>query len=176
MFTPVDKKLVRNILKTVDGVLRAPTYFVRSNELVLPNNYFYDMSNDPEARKRITKYFHTKTVDKWLYNYTEFEDLLKYFKVEKSKDGFKVDLVRNLDDAKYRSLDDEQKKAVFRYIEKYFVTKIFIYKTLKHYVEKSKGAVKWYDLVNNSSSVRSMIRHRLRRLIKNTVHETMDKK
>ena len=50
---------------------------------------YTDINKDKNLRKKITQFFHKKTI-KWVSSYPEFSHLIKYQKKLKTEEGFKV--------------------------------------------------------------------------------------
>ena len=64
---------------------------------------------------------------------------------------------------------EEDAKFIFKYIEKYFITRRFVEKVLREYV--STTHIKWYDLFNNSDTLIELFVHKLKKLIVSTIYE-----
>ncbi len=151
-----------NIIGTNNG-----TYFLNTDQR------YYDLNYDPDTHKRAVDYIYTKTVEKWLYNRPEFESLLKYFTIRKSDNKYRVELIDDIEKAKLGKLDSDERKAIFHFIENYYITKKFVYKCLKEYVEKYH--MNWYDFYTNSGNLREFLRHELKRKIKKSIYEISKK-
>lgn len=129
------------------------------------------LNDDPKYQKSVTDNFYLRLKEKWLYKEPIFRSLLKYFKVEKSGDEIKVSLISDPDkisDSQNRDND----KYIFRYIEKYFITKRFISKILKEYIRTTH--IKWYDLFHNTDTLKGLFAHKLKKLIISTIYELQD--
>lgn len=149
------------------GVVASPSVFL-SNE---PK--YYDLNYDMDTHKRAVDYIYTKMVEKWLYNRIEFESLLKYFTVKKTDDKYRVELIDDIEKAKLNKLEKDEKKAILYFIERYYISKKFIYKCLKEYIRKYH--INWYDFYTNSSNIREFVRHELKRKIKKSIYDISKK-
>jgi hypothetical protein len=140
-----------------------------------PNQYQFGMQYDQNLliQKRAVKYFYIKTIDKWLYNDDEFECLLKYFKVKKADGEAHISLMTSSELSKrhddHVQLDDEDKNLVFQFIEVFFVNKKMIYSILKNFVKDNY--ITWLDLYHNSTVIKGVIRHKLKKRIIRTIFE-----
>ena len=148
------------------GKLKLPRLIVSLLETPM---YYQDLNKSADVQRRITKYFHTKAQDKWLYNDASYESLLKYFVVTKSNKEITVDLIKSMKDATEKKWTDDERKYIFQFIEKYFLTKKFVYKVLRDYVKATN--VNWYDLYTNSHVIKSHIRHKLKSKIEKVIYE-----
>ncbi|XWV26171.1 hypothetical protein QJ857_gp0907 [Tupanvirus soda lake] len=131
------------------------------------------LNNDPKYQKRVIDHFYLRLTEKWLYKDPTFRKLLKYFRIERSADEAKVSLVSNIDDVSSANVDDKDRKYVYRYIEKVFITKRFVEKVLKQYVKTTR--IKWYDLFHNTDILKELFAHKLKKLIVTTIYELQDK-
>lgn len=132
------------------------------------------LNNDPFYQKRIIDHFYLKLTEKWLYKDVTFRQLLKYFRVEKNKENGTVQLIENIDDVNKEPIDEFNRKYIYKYIEKFFITKNFVEKTIKKFVKTTK--VKWYDLMNNTDTLKDFIAYKLKKLIIETIYELQDRK
>lgn len=141
-------------------------------------NPFYNQTDtineDPKYQKHVIDHFYMRLTEKWLYKNPVFRKLLKFFRTEKNGDEIKVSLLSNIDDVKDNVPDEENKKYIFRYIEKIFISKKFVDKTLRKYVDASH--VKWYDLFHNTDILKDLFAHKLKKLIIATVYDLHDLK
>jgi len=71
------------------------------------------------------------------------------------------------------SVDKDTRKYIFRYVEKVFITKKFIDKILRQYVNTTH--IKWYDLFNNTDAIKDFFAYKLKKLIVSTIYELQDK-
>jgi hypothetical protein len=132
-----------------------------------------DLLNEDSAYQRsVIDHFYMRLTEKWLYKDSAFKSLLKYFKVEKDGDEGKVSLIDDPDHVINTASNMEYQKYIFRYIEKYFITKRFISKILKQYVNTTH--IKWYDLFNNIDNIKELFVHKLKKLIISTIYEVQD--
>ncbi len=132
------------------------------------------LNDDSQYQQRVVDHFYMRLTEKWLYKDPVFRKLLKYFNVEENGSEGKVSLVGNIDDVKDNSNEDSKfRKHVFRYIEKYFITRRFVEKVLKQYVRRT--STKWYDLINNTDILKDLFAHKLKKLIESTIYELQGK-
>lgn len=129
------------------------------------------LNNDKNYRHKVAKNFYTLLTEKWLYNDHHYRKLLKYFTTgDKTGTGVgQIHLVDNLDDAKATTLNKKYRNHIFLYIEKYFITKKFVYKSLSNFTKKYD--MKWYNLMDNESAVKKYLANNLRDLIANTIYK-----
>uniref|UniRef100_A0A6C0CCP6 Uncharacterized protein n=1 Tax=viral metagenome TaxID=1070528 RepID=A0A6C0CCP6_9ZZZZ len=136
-------------------------------------NPFYsevDLLNDDRMyQARVIDHFYTRLTEKWLYKKPIYRKLLKYFQVKKSGDEGKVQLISDPDNVSKSNISSEDSKYVFKYIEKYFVSRRFVEKVLREYVATTR--IKWYDLFNNSDTLVDLLAHKLKKLIISTIYE-----
>jgi len=143
---------------------------------MIPNPYFQDidpLNNDPRYQKRVVDNIYMRLTEKWLYKEPRFRSLLKYFVVEKSGNKGTVSLITNPDKASEAKVNEDDRKHIFKYIEKYFITERFVRKVLKEYVTVTH--VKWYDLFNNTDTLKDLFGHKLKKLIIATIYGMQDK-
>lgn len=137
------------------------------------NNPYYTiadpLSDDPAYQKRVIENLYMRLTEKWLYKAPVFRKLLKYFKIDKNGEEGVVKLISRLSDASEDNVDMNYKKYVFQYIEKHFITKRFVRKVLEKYIYNTK--LKWYDLFHNTSTVKELFAHKLKKFIRNTILE-----
>lgn len=130
------------------------------------------LNDDPKYQKMVIEHFFTRLVEKWLYKDDIFKKLHKYFIVEKDHEKGHVTLVRNVKYAKDRDYDKTDRKHINRYIEKLFITKRFIDKILRRYVEET--GMKWYDVFHNTKTIKKLFYHKLKQLIVSTIYDLED--
>lgn len=141
-------------------------------------NPFYSevdpLNEDPQYQQRVIDHFYMRLTEKWLYKDPAFRKLLKYFKVEENGNEGKISLIDNIDNV--REIDKQMKywKHIFKYIEKYFITKKFVEKVLRQYVRRTD--TKWYDLFNNTDILKDLFAHKLKKLIESTIYQLQEKK
>ena len=150
-----------------DQVWILPSITFKTEPLLYASND--PLNEDPRYRKEVIKHFYTRLTEKWLYKYPSFKSLLKYFKTERKGSNVRVSLIDNIDDASRSNVDDRDKKYVFKYIEKVFITKKFIRRVLTEYVKTTH--IKWYDLYFNTSTLKDLFVHKLKKLIVSTVYD-----
>ncbi len=119
-----------------------------------------DLNSDKEIIQRIVHYYYNKAIDKWLYN--DFDDLVEFFEVK----GGKVKLISNYHHKNY-TLDKKYYDAVLKFIENTLLTKKFVKKAIKEYVDLTM--VNWYDMYYHSSALKELFLHKLKRRIKKLI-------
>lgn len=140
---------------------------------LLHTNPYYEidpLNEDREYRKRVINNFYDRLTEKWLYKDSSYKSLLKYFNVEKKDGKGHVTLISDPNKTVELSVNDEYKNFIFKYIEKIFITKHLIRKILKEYVNTTR--IKWYDLFHNTSTIKSLFCHKIKKLIVSTIYET----
>jgi hypothetical protein len=130
------------------------------------------LNDDPIYQGRVIDNIYNRLTEKWLYKDPLFRDLLKYFNVQKSGNNVTVSLIDNIQGQNDKVLDETMRNFVYRYIEKYFITRSFVAKVLREYVNTTH--IKWYDIYNNIDTVKELMRHKLKKLIKTTIYELQD--
>lgn len=140
------------------------------NPLVVNPYYQVDpLNEDVGYQNKVIDHFYTRLTEKWLYSDPTFKGLLKYFKVKKNGEKGSVMLISKPSDASESNVSEDDKKHVFRYIEKYFITERFVSKIIREYVSTTR--IKWYDLYNNSRTVKDLLRHKLKKQIISTIYK-----
>jgi hypothetical protein len=132
------------------------------------------LNNDTNYQKSVVENFYLRLKEKWLYKEPIYKSLLKYFKVEKKGDEGKVYLVPSASEVSESNVDSKLQKHVLKYIEKFFITKKFVDKVLREYVNTTR--IKWYDLFHNTDTLKDLFAHKLKKMIVSTIHELQDKK
>jgi hypothetical protein len=175
IITPTNVDFLESIFRNpITGRWTIPILTFNTN---LTNPYYGDidpLNNDPKYQKHVIDHFYVRLTEKWLYKDPIFKSLLKYFKVEKKGDEAKVSLVPNMDSVSKSNVDEKDRKYVYRYIEKVFITKKFVAKVLKQYVGVTH--IKWYDLFYNTDTIKDLFVHKLKKLIVSTIYELEDRK
>lgn len=133
------------------------------------------LNEDPKYQNNVVKHFYMRLIEKWLYKDFLFRNLLKYFKTERNGDEVKVTLIPNLDNLSSTDVDKATRKFIFRYIEKVFITKKFVDKALRQYVNTDPKRIKWYDFFNNTGTLKELLSRKLEKLIIKTIYELQDK-
>jgi hypothetical protein len=175
IITPTNVDYLESILK--DPITGRWTIPVLTYNPRIINPYFGEidpLNEDPRYHDKVINYFYTKLTEKWLFKEPIFRKLLKYFKVEKTADQGTVSLVKSLDKLSETTPDEISRKYILKYIEKYFITERFVRKILKEYVAVSH--IKWYDLFNNTDTLKELFVHKLKKLITETIYELQDSK
>lgn len=153
----------------VTNIWTIPTYTFST---LYPSPFYNEIDplNDSISyQKSLIEHFYLRLKEKWLYKSEEFRDLLKYFIIEKKNNTGSIKLIDNLDDAKENPDNITYKNYIFKYIEKNFITRRFVGKILRQFVSRRK--IKWYDLFNNTDSMKKMFAHKLKKLIKTIIYE-----
>ena len=132
------------------------------------------LNDDINYQKNVINNIYFKLTEKWLYKDPIFKSLLKYFKIEKNGDEGQVMLIDDPDNIVKGNENNEYRKYIFRYIEKYLITKRFVSKVLHQYVKTSH--IKWYDLFINSDTLKELFAHKIKRLIIKTIYAMQDEK
>ena len=175
IITPTNVDFLESILRNpITGRWTIPILTFNTGYI---NPYYGDidpLNDDPKYQKRVIEQFYMRLVEKWLYKNPIFKSLLKYFKVEKNGDECKVSLVPNMDSVSKSNIDEKCRKYVYRYIEKVFITKKFVDKVLRQYVNVTH--IKWYDLFHNTDTLKDLFAHKLKKLIVSTIYELEDNK
>jgi hypothetical protein len=166
MLTPIPEIYTDSvtIVDAMAGKIIIPAFYVSYDQLWANAD---DLDKDKKVRKKISKYFHTKATDKWLYNDSDFEPLTWYFTVTKDDKGCHVNIEKDLKTVSKKKFTDEEKKCIFMFIENYFLTEKFMYNVLDKFANMTK--TKWYDLYQNSKLIKDFLRHELKKLIKKTI-------
>ena len=174
IITPTDTNLLESLFRNpITGKWTIPILTFNTK---YTNPFFSErniLNNDPFYQKRLVEHFYLKLTEKWLYKDVAFRDLLKYFRIEKKGDNGTVQLIENIDDVNKELISETDRKYIFKYIEKFFVTKNFVEKTIKRFVKATK--IKWYDLFNNTDTLKDYIAYRLKKLIIETIYELQDR-
>uniref|UniRef100_A0A6C0LT96 Uncharacterized protein n=1 Tax=viral metagenome TaxID=1070528 RepID=A0A6C0LT96_9ZZZZ len=128
------------------------------------------LNEDPVYKARVIDHIHTRLTEKWLYADPIFRKLLKYFKIEKKNDKGEVSLITDLEKTSdINKFEKEDRRYIFKYIEKYFISEHFVNKILRAYV--SSHHVKWYDLFNNSDRIKELFYKKLKNRITETIYK-----
>jgi hypothetical protein len=140
-----------------------------NSSLLSPYVYEIDpLNNDINYQSRTIDYFLTKLTEKWLHKKQFYNPLLKYFTVTKSGDKGTVTLISNPEKISDKEMTGDDYKYVLMYIEKFFLKRRFVEKSLRTYINASH--MKWYDLYSNSDIVKKLFRHKLKKLIIKTIY------
>ena len=131
------------------------------------------LHNDPIYQNRVIDSIHLSLTEKWLHSYPLFNKIFKYFKVERSGTKGTVSLIDNPDKPN-ENIKEEDKKFIFMFVEKHYLTRKFVKRVLREYVITSH--VKWYDLFNNKDTLKELFAHKLKKAIVVSIYVTNDKK
>lgn len=132
------------------------------------------LNNDRRYQKKVADSIYVSLTETWLYKKHNFKKLLKYFRIVEAGGEGQVHLIDNLDDAKMSEMNNKYRKHILMYIEKYFISRKFVYKALQKFTRTKN--VKWYDVFEHSSAVKKFLAKELEDLIKDTVYELEKKK
>ncbi len=140
-----------------------------TNLWILPSQTFnlvspYDyepLDQDSNYRKNIVSTVFTQFKERWLYKESIYRKLMKYFKVTGDDDKKTVSVISKV--GKSSVVDYPDQKYVLKYIEKMFVTKKLVRKSIQDYMKRSK--IKWYDVLVNKEAIKEAIYRRLRKII-----------
>lgn len=131
------------------------------------------LNDDPRYQEKIIDHFYFRLTEKWLFKDAIFNSLLKYFNADTSGTEGKISIISNPDQKNYSDINLKFKKYIFKFIEKYFITKHFVDKVLRQYIKNTH--LKWYDLFNNIDNIKNLFNHKLKRLIVKTIYQIQDK-
>lgn len=139
-------------------------------------NPFYDdvdpLNDDPVYQKAVVDNFYWRLKEKWMYKDPIFRSLLKYFKMDLNGDQGKISLITNMNDVSKFPIDKKYRNFAFDFIEKYFVTRHLVSKSLRQYVKVTH--IKWYDLYHNIDTIKSILCHKLKKVIVSTIYKLED--
>lgn len=175
LLTPTNPSFLPYLMKDpITNRWVMPTYVFNVN---YPNPYYSEidpLQTDPKYHKKIISNIYTRLCEKWLYNDTEFKKLLRYFKVDIDDNQAKITLLLPADpeNIPVQKYDEIYNNHVFKYIEKYFITKGFVDKTLRQYIASS--GTKWYDIFYNIDTIKELLAKKLKKLIIKTIYEVKD--
>lgn len=164
----------------IDAIVRNPVTSTWTLPLLTFNTsirnplygYRDPLNEDPSYQNKVVKNFYLRLTEKWLYKDRAFRKLLQYFKVDEANGEGKVGLITDSKAKVDDVLQKKYKKYIFSYIEKLFISKSFVRRVLTDYITKT-GA-KWYDLFNNTGTVKKLLAHKLRRKIAKTMYKLQD--
>ena len=125
---------------------------------------YADLNKNEEVRRRMTKYFMYKTLDKWLCD--EISDVLNYFKVS----GSNVDIIHKLSDFNDKHVHTQKEcDEIISYIENNVLTYSTMYKILSKFTEKTK--TNWYDLTKNEMFLVEYVKKQLVDIVTNMINQ-----
>lgn len=135
-----------------------------------PFHHEIDILNDDRMyQARVIDHFNLLLSEKWLYKKPIFKRLLKYFQVSKKGDSGKVQFITDPDNIPKTQHSPEDEKYIFRFIEKYIITRNFVDKVLREYVAITR--IKWYDLFRNTDTLVDLFAHKLKKTIVSLIYE-----
>ena len=132
------------------------------------------LNDDPNYRKSVIDNFYLRLKEKWLYKEPIYRSLLKYFIVKENGEQGTVSLVDDPDKVSSSNINEKYKNHIYKYIEKYFISKHLIRKILEQYVNTTH--IKWYDLFHNIDTLKNLFAHKLKKLIISTIYELQEQK
>lgn len=166
--TPVDAHLLNYLHRDpMTGQLIVPSW---SYNLQDDSDYVND---DPRYQKKVIKHIRTRLKEKWLYSDALFRKLLRYFDAQKTDNKCTVQMISDPDKLNSSKADKATRKCIFRYIEKLFITKKFVEKTLRQYVKTHR--IKWYDMFSNSDDLKRLFADKLEKQILTCLYNMNDK-
>lgn len=127
---------------------------------------YHDLNSDPKMKKKITKYYLSLVIDKWLKS--DMIDLLAYLQADNT--GV-VDFIKNVsayDESSVRRDNPINLDNKIRFLEKYIVTYDFIYKILLRYM-KDNGVL-WVNLPSHKSQIKRYIKKKIVKRIKDAIY------
>lgn len=175
LITPTNVDFLESIFKNpITGRWNIPILTFNTKYI---NPYFGEvdpLNEDPVYQKSVVDHFYMRLTEKWLYKASAFRKLLKYFRVEKNGEEGKVSMIADPDKISETPIDEQYHKHVFKYIEKFFITKRLIDRILRQYIGTTH--IKWYDLFHNTDTLKDLFAHKLKKLIISTIYELQDRK
>lgn len=173
IITPTNVDLLESLFRNpVTGRWFIPTLTFNTSYI---NPFFSEidpLNNSLGYRDDVINNFYLRLKEKWLYKEPIYRSLLKYFTVKENGDKGTVSLIDDPDKASSDNINEKYKKHVYKYIEKYFISKHFVGKILKQYVNTTH--IKWYDLFHNTSTLKDLFAHKLKKLIISTIYEIQE--
>ena len=175
IMTPTNVDFLESIFKNpITGRWEIP---LLTYNLHLTNPFFAEkdpLNEDPNYHKSVVDHFYLRLTEKWLYKDSAFRKLVNYFRIDKNGDKGTVRLIENPEQINNEKFNDTDRKYVFKYIEKYFITKKFVDKAIRQYVKSTH--IKWYDLFHNTDILKDYLSHKLKKSIISTIYEVEDRK
>lgn len=175
IMTPTNIDLINSLVKDpITGRWIIPILTFNTRYI---NPYYGEvdpLNEDYRYQEKVIDHFYVRLSEKWLFREPIFRKLLKYFKVERSGDKGTVSLIQNPEKTSDNEINEDDRKFVFKYIDKYFVTERFVEKTLREYITTTH--IKWYDLFNNTDNLKELFCHKLKKLIIETIYQLHDTK
>lgn len=121
-------------------------------------------------RKDVIRNIYTRLKEKWLYKDPIFRNLLKYFKVTvNDQNRGRVSFIKDPAQPTPVGTNDPYDKQIFRFIEKYLVTRHFISDVIKRYMKKAH--IQWTDLLYHTQDLKRIIAEELEYLIVVSIYE-----
>jgi hypothetical protein len=151
------------IVQHDNGLVTSSTTLVPPRAVFRTNPTISDVNDDPELRKRMTKYFFHKFKNDWLYQ--SLTELQKYLEI---KDG-QVQFVKSIDSYSKTNESSDQK---IKFIHEEVFTKHEMLTFLDKYVRKYN--VNWYDLkTKHKHDVQDQLQHKIKNHMKKLVLEKL---
>lgn len=128
---------------------------------------YRDLNSDPVMRKKITKYFITHVLDKWINR--EMSDVLNYLEVDNNGNVSIIKNLNNYDPNSYKKDSNRDIENKIKFLEKYILTFEVVHKILSKYVKET--GVQWVNLPSQKYYIRRIIEKKMLRLLKNAISE-----
>lgn len=128
---------------------------------------YRDLNSDPTMKKKITKYFRTHVLDKWINK--EMSDILNYLTVNNAGE---VSFIKNLNDYDPNAIKKDSPsniQAKIKFLGKYILTFDITFRILSRYVRET--GVQWVNLPGQKYYIRKVIEKKMMKLIKNAINE-----
>jgi hypothetical protein len=124
---------------------------------------YRDLNSDPKMKKKITKYFLTLVLDKWLRK--DMNQILNYLQIDSAGN---VDFVKNLGSINTATKDSSRDADVkVRFLERYLINYEFINKMLLRYMREN--GVLWVNLPAHKHEIKRFLMRKIIKKIKNAV-------
>jgi len=136
------------------------------NVTTFPQTY-HPLDSDRSYQKRVIKDVYFRLTNKWLANSSIFQPLLAYFRVEHDGDDRRVSVINDIGDKSTGNVSPEDRKYVYQYIARVFISKKLVDRAVRRTVEKYN--MHWYDILVNSRHVKKQAYRYLHKLIRKTV-------
>lgn len=127
---------------------------------------YKDLNSDPKMKKKITKYFMTLVLDKWLRR--EMNQVLGYLQVDNAGN---VDFIKNLNSYDANSAGRESQRdldAKIRFLERFIIDYDFIYKILLRYMREN--GILWVNLPSHKHEIKKYILRKIMKRIKAAIN------
>jgi hypothetical protein len=129
------------------------------------------LNRDPRYQKEVIRNIYHRLTEKWLYSDPMYKSLLKYFKVEKKGSDGVVTMITDPDNIN-KAPGKDTRDHVFKYIEKYIITRRFVEKVLLEYITMTR--LRWYDIYSNIDSVKDLLVNKLKKTIIRAIYQAQE--